>query len=69
MNNQKFASQLLWIKIFIEYFKIQANEPGALPYQTQINQSLRALLPGSREHSAFYQQIKDELLHDKKFLH
>jgi len=52
----------------VEYYKMEANEPGSLPYQTQINQALRMLLPNSREHIAFYKKIKDELLHDKKFL-
>jgi len=56
-------------KEVIDYFKEEANKPGALPYQTQINRALRSLLPGSSEHNLFYETLKKDLLHDKKFIH
>ena len=55
-------------KDVIDYFKDEAKQPGALPYQTQINQALRSLLPTSDEHSELYEQIKEELLQDQKFI-
>lgn len=53
----------------INYFKQQAKQPGAFPYQTQINQALRLTLV--HDESAIdddFEQIKDQLLHDAAFI-
>ncbi len=49
----------------VEHFKAQARKPGALPYQTQINQALRRLISGE---VAEIELIKAELLKDNDFL-
>ena len=50
----------------IEHFKAEATKPGGLPYQTQINQTLRQALaldrPGDTE------AMKNALLEDPDFL-
>ena len=49
----------------VEYFKAQSARPGALPYQTQINQALRrAIEAGGTDAEA----IKVALLKDSTFL-
>ena len=49
----------------VEYFKAQSARPGALPYQTQINQALRrAIEAGGTDAEA----IKAALLKDSTFL-
>lgn len=68
MENAKIRITISLDKDLIDFFKEEAKVPGALPYQTQINQALRAILPGSPEHKAFYQRVKGELLHDKDFI-
>ncbi len=68
IENAKIRITISLDKDLIDFFKKEAKKPGSLPYQTQINQSLRALLPGSHEHNIFYEQMKGELLHDKDFL-
>jgi len=68
IENAKLRITISLDKDLIEYFKEEAKKPGSLPYQTQINQALRALIPGSSEHSRLYQQVKGELLHDKDFM-
>jgi len=53
----------------VEYFKAEATHPGALPYQTQINQALRKLI--DRRHGSAHddiEKIKTELLHDPAFI-
>lgn len=54
-------------KDIIDFFKESAKQYGALPYQTQINQMLRTLLPTSRVHTAICEKIKQELLQDDSF--
>lgn len=54
-------------KDIIDFFKKRAKKHGALPYQTQINQILRTLLPTSRGRTAIYETIKQELLQDDSF--
>ena len=49
----------------VEHFKAEAQKPGALPYQTQINQALRQLISGQ---FAEIEAIKAELLNDNDFL-
>jgi len=49
----------------VEYFKAQSARPGALPYQTQINQALRrAIETGATD----AETLKAELLKDSTFL-
>ncbi len=49
----------------VEYFKAQSTRPGALPYQTQINQALRrAIESGGTDAEA----LKTALLKDSTFL-
>lgn len=53
----------------VEYFKSEANKPGAFPYQTQINQALRSLI--GKWHQGGYEHIeslKSELLNDPEFI-
>lgn len=47
----------------IEHFKAAAAQRGALPYQTQINQTLRQAIEQSPA-----QALKSELLKDKNFI-
>lgn len=68
MEHAKVRITISLDKDVIDHFKDEAKQPGALPYQTQINQALRSLLPSSKEHSEFYQHIKTELLHDQNFI-
>lgn len=56
-------------KDVIEHFKSEANEQGALPYQTQINQALRNLIDQPKIDPNDVSEIKMTLLHDKVFIH
>jgi len=47
----------------VEHFKVAAARRGALPYQTQINQTLRQAIEQSPT-----QALKSELLKDKDFI-
>jgi uncharacterized protein (DUF4415 family) len=49
----------------VEHFKAEAQKPGALPYQTQINRALRWLAFGEAPE---IKAIKTELLKDSDFL-
>jgi hypothetical protein len=49
-------------KDIVDYFKAKAEEPGALPYQTQINQALRQVIQSKTE------GVKDALLKDPDFI-
>jgi hypothetical protein len=49
-------------KDIVDYFKAEAEKPGALPYQTQINQALRQAMQSETE------GIKDSLLKDPEFI-
>ncbi len=42
--------------------------PGALPYQTQINQTVRKSLAGDESRSEQTENVKEALLKDKDFL-
>lgn len=50
----------------IDHFKTEAGKPGGLPYQTQINQTLRQAL--ALEPSANAEAMKSALLEDPEFL-
>lgn len=53
----------------IEHFKAEAARPGGLPYQTQINQTLRrALELAEPASSADAESVKTALLEDAEFL-
>jgi uncharacterized protein (DUF4415 family) len=49
-------------KDIVDYFKAEAEKPGALPYQTQINQALRQAMQSETE------GIQDSLLKDPEFI-
>lgn len=49
----------------VEHFKAEAKRPGALPYQTQINQALRR---AAFDDTADVAIVKAALLHDRDFL-
>jgi uncharacterized protein (DUF4415 family) len=51
----------------VEHFKVEATKPGALPYQTQINQTLRKAVM-SEELPQQTEALKAELLKDPEFL-
>ncbi len=53
----------------VEHFKSEAAKPGALPYQTQINQVLRGVLEEHGGRSATAEALKDALLEDRDFVH
>ena len=52
----------------VEHFKAEAAKPGALPYQTQINQTLRKALIGEEVQPQQTEAIKAALLEDPDFL-
>src|SRR4051812_25498092 len=52
----------------VEHFKAEAAKPGALPYQTQINQALRKALAGDELRPEQTEAIKAALLKDPDFL-
>lgn len=52
----------------VEHFKSEAAKPGALPYQTQINQTLRKALTGEELRPEQTEVIKEALLKDPAFL-
>lgn len=52
----------------VEHFKSEAAKPGALPYQTQINQTLRKALTDEELRPEQTEVIKAALLKDPAFL-
>jgi uncharacterized protein (DUF4415 family) len=52
----------------VEHFKAEAAKPGALPYQTQINQTLRKAMLGEELRSDQTEAIKAALLKDPDFV-
>ena len=52
----------------VEHFKAEAAKPGALPYQTQINQTLRKAVAGEELRPEQAKAIKAALLEDQDFL-
>ena len=56
-------------KDVVEYFKSEADKPGAFPYQTQINQVLRSLIGSWHQDShKDIELLKKELLRDPGFI-
>lgn len=53
----------------IEHFKAEAEQPGALPYQTQINQVLRKIIGlGGEVQATGAEAVKSALLQDQDFI-
>lgn len=53
----------------VNYFKAQAKKPGAIPYQTQINQALMQLIEERKSSpDKELESIKEKLLNDKAFI-
>ena len=53
----------------IEHFKAEAEQPGALPYQTQINQVLRKVIElDGKLQTVDTESLKGALLEDKDFI-
>ncbi|MEK7723034.1 MAG: BrnA antitoxin family protein [Acidobacteriota bacterium] len=55
----------------LNYFKERASEPNSAPYQTQINNELRAIMENNGKAKGKSKKAKDEfedLLSNKKFL-
>jgi hypothetical protein len=53
----------------IGHFKAEAEQPGALPYQTQINQVLRKVIRvGGKPQTVDAEAVKGALLEDKDFI-
>jgi len=52
----------------VEHFKSEAEKPGALPYQTQINQALRRAIQFDGGESVTIEDIKASLLKDPGFI-
>ena len=52
----------------VEHFKAEAAKPGALPYQTQINQTLRKAVAGEELRPEQTESMKSALLKDPDFL-
>jgi uncharacterized protein (DUF4415 family) len=67
-DHSKDRITILLDKDVIEYFKSKAKQPGAFPYQTQINQALRNLMTQSNNDSDDIDEIKTTLLNDKNFI-
>ncbi|HKV10808.1 MAG TPA: BrnA antitoxin family protein, partial [Thermoanaerobaculia bacterium] len=52
----------------VDHFKAEAAKPGALPYQTQINQALRKAVTGEELRPEQAEALKAALLQDLDFL-
>ena len=52
----------------VEHFKAEAAKPGALPYQTQINQTLRRAVLGAEVRPEQAAALKAALLEDPDFV-
>lgn len=54
----------------LNYFKERASEPNSAPYQTQINNELRAIMEKEKEKGKSKKSKNDfeDLLNNKKFL-
>src|SRR5689334_8449961 len=52
----------------VEYFRAEAAKPGALPYQTQINQTLRRAVLNEEIQPEQTAALKAALLEDSDFL-
>ena len=66
VDQTKVRITILLDKDVIKHFKSEAQNPGASPYQTQINQALRNLI--NQSHGNELAEIKTILLNDKDFI-
>mgnify|MGYP000981837271 CR=1 FL=1 len=70
-SNQKTQITIKIDLDVLNYFKERASEPNAAPYQTQINNELRAVMERNGKGKIKVKKEKDEfddLLSNKKFL-
>lgn len=70
-SNQKTQITIKIDLDVLNYFKERASEPNAAPYQTQINNELRAIMERNGKGKIKVKKEKDEfddLLSNKKFL-
>ncbi|MBX7170517.1 MAG: BrnA antitoxin family protein [Pyrinomonadaceae bacterium] len=70
-SNQKTQITIKIDLDVLNYFKERASEPNAAPYQTQINNELRAVMERNGKGRIKVKKEKDEfddLLSNKKFL-
>lgn len=67
-DHTKARITILLDRDVVKHFKAEAKNPGAFPYQTQINQALRNLINQSHGGSNDVEEIKTTLLHDKDFI-
>lgn len=68
LENSKVKVTISLDKSVVDFFKERSGEPGALPYQTQINQTLHAALYSSKTNHVIYEDLKKELLNDDTFV-
>ncbi len=71
VSNQKTQITIKIDLDVLNYFKERASEPNAAPYQTQINNELRAVMERNGKGKIKVKKEKDEfddLLSNKKFL-
>lgn len=61
-RHTKVRITIMLDKDILEFFKARAAEPGAAPYQTQINQALREVAEGAET------DVRDALLKDDRFI-
>ena len=61
-RHTKVRITIMLDKDVLDFFKARAAQPGAPPYQTQINRGLRELVEGTRT------DLRDLLLKDERFL-
>jgi hypothetical protein len=74
MSEEQTQKVQITIKIdadILEFFKKRASQANAAPYQTQINQELRAVIDGVKKAKVKSKKVKvdtKQLLADKKFI-
>jgi BrnA antitoxin of type II toxin-antitoxin system len=74
MSEEQSSKVQITIKIdadILEFFKKRASQANAAPYQTQINQELRAVIDGVKKAKVKSKKVKidtKQLLADKKFI-
>ena len=66
--NEKQETKIgIYIKLdrdVLQFFKARAKKPNAAPYQTQINNALRALVKGQQERADFSELVNNETFID-----
>ena len=64
-SKSKIRVTMLLDQDVLAYFKAKAQESGALPYQTQINQALRRVMEAETDNTS---ALKSALLKDADFI-